>query len=400
MKAIKYKHLRFQDRLFIQDRLDSASSFTTISKALGKDRTTIAREVKKNRFVMSNGNRPVKGTCPKIENKAPFVCNGCEKMGYCSLKKYRYDAAIAHNNYRHVLKDCRVGYRISKDEISSINEVISPLMINNHHSVYQVYMNHKELLPFSRTTFYRYVDLNLLNVRNIDLPRKVRFKLKKKIEEEPRVKTDPKVKLGRFFDDFKDYMENYSDASIVEMDTVIGTQGGKGGKCLLTLLFRKCKLMLIYPLPYKKPIHVIHALDNIKSILGKDEFSKWFEVILTDNGSEFLDPSRIECDPNNGEKLVNLFYCDPHRSWQKGMLEKNHEFIRYVLPKGTSFAGLSEDDCILLANHINSIPRDSLNGKTPYQLAELLMPKENLDKLHLISIPPDEVCLAPKLLKK
>jgi len=143
-------------------------------------------------------------------------------------------------NIVFTLSDCRKGYHVSKDIIADINEVITPLMVNNHHSVYQVYQNHKDILPFSKATFYRYVDAGLLNVKNIDLPRKVRFKVKKKVEE-PRNKVDPTVKSGRFYRDFQSYIAEHPDASIVEMDTVIGTHGGKGGKCFLTLLFRKNK---------------------------------------------------------------------------------------------------------------------------------------------------------------
>ena len=62
-----------------------------------------------------------------------------------------------------------------------------------------------------------------------------------------------------------------------------------------------------------------------------------------------------------------IFYCDPMASWQKGRLEKDHEFIRYVLPKGTTFSGLTQPKAILLANHINRTTRASLNGCTPFE---------------------------------
>ena len=186
-------------------------------------------------------------------------------------------------------------------------------MIYKNHSVNQVFVSHKELLPFSKTTFYKYIDLGILNVRNIDLQRKVRFKVKKEYDYN-RVKHDSNIKNGRFYSDFKDYIEFHPDASIVEMDTVIGTSGGKGGKCMLTLLFRKFNFMLIYLLPYKKSVYVTETFNNIKKILGIDEFKRIFEVILTDNGTEFYDPESIEIDLNTGEKVCSLFYCDPNCS--------------------------------------------------------------------------------------
>lgn len=119
-------------------------------------------------------------------------------------------------------------------------------------------------------------------------------------------------------------MEYHPLASIVEMDTVIGTSGGKGGKCFLTLLFRNFNFMLIYLLPYRKVEYVTAAFEEFRAVLGEDEFSRLFEVILTDNGSEFSDPISIECSLKTGDRLSKVFYCDPNSSWQKGSIEKNH----------------------------------------------------------------------------
>ena len=189
-------------------------------------------------------------------------------------------------------------------------------------------------------------------------------------------------------------------ASIVEMDTVIGTSGGKGGKCFLTLLFRNSNLMLIILLPYKQSKYVTKAFNMLKKCLGIDEYKRIFQVILTDNGTEFSDPESIEIDYDTGEVVSKVFYCDPNCSWQKGMIEKNHEFIRYVLPKGTSFAGLTQEDCNLLASHINSVPRVSLNNATPYEVAEIFIGKKDLERLEIKKIEYDEVDLSKKLLKK
>ena len=152
-------------------------------------------------------------------------------------------------------------------------------MIYKKHSVNQVYISHPELLPFSKTTFYKYIDLGILNVRNIDLKRKVRFKFKKEYDYS-RNRIKPSIKINRFYSDFKDYLEYHPNASIVEMDTVIGTQGGKGGKCFLTLLFRQFNFMLIYLLPYKKSMYVTEIFNYLKNILGINEFKRLFEIIL------------------------------------------------------------------------------------------------------------------------
>lgn len=396
MKAKKYKHLSFEDRCVIEEFLNHNFNFTKISNRLQKNRTCISKEVLKHRFLRgtASADRPC---C--FESKPPYVCNGCDKFNHCKRQKYSYSSHIAFNEYKQTLITSRTNLNITKEQIVSINEIISPLMIYKNHSVNQVYIEHSDLLPFSKTTFYKYIDLGILNVRNIDLPRKVKWKLKKEYDYH-KDKVDTSIKVGRFYTDFKDYMEFHPNASIVEMDTVIGTQGGKGGNCFLTLLFRQFNFMLIYLMPYKKSVYVNEIFNDLKALLGIDEFKRLFEVILTDNGTEFSDPESIEFDMNTGEKICSLFYCDTNCSWQKGSIEKNHEYIRYILPKGTSFASLTQDDCYLIVSHINSTPRLSLNNHSLYDSILLFLGHNNIDKLKIKKIDYNDIDLSYRLLRK
>ncbi len=391
------KHLSFEDRCIIEEYLNHNFNFTQIANRINKYRTTVARDVKKHRYLRTTNSCNNQPCC--FESKPPYVCNGCSKFNNCRKIRCSYSHDVAFNEYKQNLINTRANLRITKEEIASINDTISPLMINKHHSVNHVYISHPELLPFSKSTFYKYIDLGIFNVRNIDLNRRVKFKVKKEYDY-MRDKVDTKIKIGRFYSDFKYYMAFNPNASIVEMDTVIGTRGGKGGKCMLTLLFRKYNFMLIYLLPYKQSKYVNTIFNIIKSRLGDDEFKRLFEVVLTDNGTEFSDPESIEINPETGEKLCFLFFCDPNCSWQKGSIEKNHEFIRYILPKGTFFASLSQNDCYLMASHINSIPRLSLNNVSPFEEAYNFIGQSNMDKLHIKKIEYYDINLTIRLLKK
>ena len=399
MKPKKYKHLSFEDRCVIEEFLNSNYNFTQIANRIGKDRTTISHEIKKHRFLRTTSKCNNQPCC--FDSKPPYVCNGCSKFNSCKKQRYSYSHDVAYNEYLKVLIKSRSHLKITKEEIASINDVISPLMIHKHHSVNHVFISHSDILNFSKSTFYKYIDLGILNVRNIDLQRKVRFKINKEYSTiQSREKCNPKIKIGRFYTDFKDYIEHNPNASIVEMDTVIGTSGGKGGKCFLTLLFRQYNFMLIYLLPYKQSKYVTETFNFIKKLIGIDEFKRLFEVILTDNGSEFFDPESIEIDISSGEKVSSIFYCDPSCSWQKGSIEKNHEYIRYILPKGSSFAGLTQDDCYLIASHINSTPRISLNNHSPYEVALLFLGQDNINKFNIKKIDNDDIDLSIRLLKK
>ena len=149
-------------------------------------------------------------------------------------------------------------------------------------------------------------------------------------------------------------------------DTVKGTRNN--GKTLLTMIFNNCSLMLVFLMPDGKKQSVIKVFDNLTKALGIKGFRETFPVILTDNGGEFKDVLALEYTQNNYPR-TKVFYCDPMASWQKPHIEKNHEFIRYVLPKGSSFDDFNQEHITLLTNHINSLARDSLNGKTPFSIA-------------------------------
>ena len=124
---------------------------------------------------------------------------------------------------------------------------------------------------------YNYIDQNKLSIRNIDLPRRVRYPKGKT----KRVPKDTSIRVGRTYEDFENYLKDNPDTSVVEMDTV---EGKKGGKVLLTFLFRNSKLMLAFILKDKTSNSVFSVFNWIESILGNTLFEKTFPVILTDNG--------------------------------------------------------------------------------------------------------------------
>ena len=417
------KHLSIDNRKSIENLLNMGCNFTEISNVIKKHRTTISREVYNHRIMKepryfnsgyseciyhksckNRGNKPCmkkcnnykETTCSKTINP-PYVCNGCIKKEFCKLRRFFYDYSLAQNDYNDLLVESRNSIYLTKSKINDINSKIKPLIVDNKQSINQVFINHPEILSMSKSSFYKYIDSGVFDIKNIDLRRKVKLKFKE--EKESRVKRDPLIKINRTYKDFLKYIEVNPDASIVEMDTVIGTSGGKGGKCFLTLLFRKSKIMLIYLLPYKKAEYVTEVFFNIKKQIGIENFKKYFEVILTDNGTEFSDPDSIEFHPITGEKFCNIFYCDSNSSWQKGTLERNHEYIRYILPKGTSFSFMTQEKCNILASHINSVPRESLNNKTPYEVFEFLDNSELLSMLNITKISKDAVNLTKKIFK-
>lgn len=413
-------HLVIDERQKIEECLNENLNFTQIGKLIDKDRTSIRNEIKNHIEIIKrteHGNsvhcsylkdcikytgKACKKKCEnyseakcELLNKPPYVCNGCKSKRYCRYEKKYYRYLKAQKEYTKELTDARNGIRISPKEVSNINNSISTLIKEQKHSVNQIYINNPDQISFSKTTFYKYIDLGIFTFRNIDLPRRVRYKAS---TSKRRTRKETLIRVNRTYKDFNCYLQNnnYRDISIVQMDTV---EGIKGGKVFLTLLFENHNLMLIYLLDTKTKEAVNNIFNKLKKDLGEKEFKRLFEVILTDNGSEFFGADNIECN-EKGNKIVSLFYCDPSASYQKGALEKNHEYIRYYLPKHSSFDDLTQEQVNLMNNHINSIPRDSLKSLTPYVSSSSLLSDFAKEKLNLKYIEPNLVNLNPILLKR
>ena len=291
-----------------------------------------------------------------------------------------------------MLVQSRQGFAISYDELKRIDDVVTPL-IKQGQSVHHICQNNADIIMRDEKTIYNYIDAGLLSVKNIDLPRKSRYRVRKKKRA---VRIDKKCFDGRCYDDFLLFLGLYPDICITEMDTV---EGHKGGKVLLTIYFRNCELMLAFLREANTARSVTNIFNILYETLGREVFMNLFPVILTDRGSEFTDPLSIECD-ENGEIRARVFYCDPQRPDQKGGCEVSHEMIRRILPKGKSFNNLTQSDVNLMMSHINSYARKKLGNQTPYRLFSSFYGETQLQKLNIQQIPPNKINLTPKLLNK
>ena len=365
----KNTHLTLSDRIAIEVGLRERKSFSAIAVELGKDPTTISKEVRTHiKLKQAGGYNPcvirkdckhygdlchpckftygkschscyqtkcfeacpdfLQAQCSKL-SKPPYVCNGCQQRQSCKLERHLYEAKSAQKEYEATRSESRQGFAVTPAELDRIDQIISPL-IKQGQSIHQICMNNADEIMLDERTIYNYVDAGLLSVGNIDLPRKVRYKVRKK---KPSVRVDKQCHLGRTYEDFLEYTAANPDTPVVEIDSV---EGRKGGKVLLTVFFRNSNLMLAFLRDRNTARSVTEVFEWLYETLGHEQYCRLFPIILTDRGSEFTDPVSIECT-KFGEIRSRVFYCDPQRSDQKGGCEVTHEFIRRVLPKGTSF---------------------------------------------------------------
>jgi len=428
----KNKHFTSDERLQIEHMLKEQTSLSQIAEKLGKSKSTISREIRARAIPSDKGapfrvrNRCVGRTdcnkrnlcmdkkrcnrkcslcklcneiCPDYEEQvcyklyaSPYCCNGCLDEHKCVLRKKFYLNKKAHEAYREMLIESRVGVNITEDELLILDELVSPL-IRRGQSVHHILKNNADKFNISEKSIYRYVDGGLLTAKNIDMPRVVRIKPRK---TKPVVhKVDSSCRIGRTYAEYEALIKE-TPVPVVEMDSVIGRVGGK---VLLTLLFTSCDFMLAFIRERNSSQSVIEVFDWLYGLLGTKTFKKLFPLLLTDNGSEFSNPLKLEFD-KDGRKRTRIFYCDPYSSFQKPHVEINHAFIRRVLPRGKSFDNLEQPDINLIMSHINSYGREKLNDKTPLEMFSFFYGKNTAKILGISKILPNDIMLKPELLKK
>lgn len=396
-----YTQLNKEDRDSIEDLLRKGYNFTYIGNIIKRDRTAISKEVRRNRIVKSSfytlfnekGIKIAVNNCEKLR-KPPYVCNNCSVKNSCSKYHLYYNSKAAQSHADEIKTESRKGIDATEEEINIINKNIVPLIKNKKQSVNQIYSNHPDILPFTKTTFYTYVNNGIINLTNLDLPRKVKYKKRKKTENK-KYKKDTSILINRTYEDYIIRLdeERNKKLNIWQLDTVIGLQTDK--KCLLTFLFVETNFMIIRLLNKKDIYNVDEEFTKIKNTLGSELYKEVIDIILTDNGIEFYDPIHLEYNLDTGEKLCSVYYCHPNSPDEKPEIEKNHEYIRYVLPKKSSFENLTKEDIKLLEDNINNIPRDILGGKTPYELTKEKLP-ELIKRIDSHYIEPDDVTLNKK----
>lgn len=414
-------HLTESHRIKIEHYLNENYSYRKIAELLNVNVSTISREVKRNIRTYSISNHMVivecihkdncerlKGSskskmcsinCPDYElrkcdrfstKNAKPVCNSCPNNAKCKLARKKYIANVANNKYELRIL-LRPKIRITQEQFDFINKLFSEKMAKGQ-SISVIYQNHKDEIMISENTVRNYLKRGLLKSNQLDMIRP-RFTANKSVKR--RVIKNVDLLNGRTYEDYINYTKE-KDILIVQLDTVVGKL--VDNKKILTIHWPSFHFQIGILLEKLSPAFVNNALMELKNKLGLETYKILFQVILTDNGIEFSLLDEIEND-ENGKLITKVFFCDPYKSSQKGSCERNHEFIRYVLPKGVSFDNLNQKDVDLIFSHINSTPRNSLGFKTPFELFKTAFGIEVLRILNINEINKDDVHLKPELIK-
>lgn len=418
----KNLHLTVQERIIIEKGIENGSTKAAIALTIGKDKSTVGKEIKKHRELVHKSSYKI--NCANMKNcshnhvcdncadfkpftcnrrdRSPGACNGCSKYTYYRYDKYRYKADFSHKKYREDLVDSRTGINMSYEECKAMADIIVPL-IKAGHSPYHIVTNHPEL-NISEKTLYSYIENGIFRefgLLDIDLRIKTKRKITKKASNKYKKREDKKYLNGRTYDDFINYTAENKNLSVVEMDTVYNN--GSTGPFMQTFKFLDYSFMFIVYQEEKTAKSMVEGVDLLEKILGEDLFSEEVAIIKTDRGSEFCDAEGFEKEENESRR-TRIFYCDPMASGQKGSLENNHKEIRYICPKENDLKDLglnSQEKANLIVSHINSQSKEHLKGKSPLEVMEFMNPAlyQKFKDFGIERINKDNIVLKPYLLK-
>ena len=418
----KNLHLTVQERIIIEKGIENGSTKAAIALTIGKDKSTVGKEIKKHRELVHKSSYKI--NCANMKNcshnhvcvncadfkpftcnrrdRSPGACNGCSKYTHCRYDKYRYKADFSHKKYREDLVDSRTGINMSYEECKAMADIIVPL-IKAGHSPYHIVTNPPEL-NISEKTLYNYIENGIFRefgLLDIDLRKKTKRKITKKASNKYKKREDKKYLNGRTYDDFINYTAENKNLSVVEMDTVYNN--GSTGPFMQTFKFLDYSFMFIVYQEEKTAKSMVEGVDLLEKILGEDLFSEEVAIIKTDRGSEFCDAEGFEKEENESRR-TRIFYCDPMASGQKGSLENNHKEIRYICPKENDLKDLglnSQEKANLIVSHINSQSKEHLKGKSPLEVMEFMNPAlyQKFKDFGIERINKDNIVLKPYLLK-
>lgn len=407
-------HLTLDERKIIQKGIESRSTKKSIADTIGKDPTTISKEIRKHRQLhprntvnypnicvhrktcgncFSKCERYKEQTC-KRRDKSPGACNKCPNSSKCHLDKYFYYAEKANSEYVYDLHDSREGINLTTLERNELASILVPL-VNQGQSIYQILSTHSEIKQ-SEKCIYNYIDMGVFKnegLINLSLKEKVN---RKQFKNKYKKRKEPSNYEGHKYKDYLDFKKENSSFKTTEMDTVMNSLSGP---YIQTFYFEGTDLMIGILHHEKTSASMASSLNDFQEKLTTDEFSKLFGLILTDRGVEFEIINLFLFTPNTEEVRLNIFYCDPMCSHQKPHVENNHNYIRDIIPNEVDISNITQKDINLMFDHINSTPRESLNGKTPYEMFEFLYGSDLLLKLGVNKIDRDNVILKPYLLK-
>ena len=363
-KDSKNSKLSINDRMLIQACIAKGEPAASIAERIGFSVSTVYREIKRG----SKTRNPGAKKCEKTRRIG--ICNFCGKRRYCSLEKRFYDYEGADEESRRKRSEARSGTRIPSERLAQLDSLSQ--QIRDTGSIHHVFVANEWAGEICcERTLRRLVYSGALSVKPHELRRYVRFKrgLPKSQKAKRIIIRDVRALVGRTYGDFLAYTAAHRRAIVTQYDSVVGKREDK--KAILTITFPRFNLQIGRLITKGDPSSAKRAIVAVMSKLIQAGFPDALEVCLCDNGTEFASFYEVEdAAKRAGAPKCRAFYARPYRSNDKAECERNHEFVRYVFPKGKSLDGLTQESVDSAFDNINSLVRAGKGNRTPSEAAE------------------------------
>ena len=407
----KFNHFTTHDRINLQAAILKHTSLDIVAIKFGKTPSSIYRELKNNSIIKEGrktcSHCAICKKCKKIKyikscpqfvpieceklKKFPYVCNACEMKMFCMRTKIYYNCESAIKKYKNVLSTARRTIKLVPDQLDVIDEILFDRVNTKGQGLHHIYVTNEEIKTLiCERTLRRYIYRGIFRTKPHNLRRYCSFEHKKAPIPKRNIRKIERLEC-RTFDYFLKRIEVEGESRVFQYDSVIGKKNDK--KAILTVT-HVCTNFQFGILVNKDSSESVNAaFDNLKNIFGEN-FKDIFRINLSDNGTEFLDFYLNEDLKNE----IFIYYTDPYKSYNKAECERNHEFIRYFIPKGISLDSLTQEKINEMFSHINSYVREALDDLTPYEAFKKEFGEDVIAKLQIKFIEPQNVNFNLKLL--
>lgn len=353
----KYTHLSERERYKIEALLESKKAVQEIAVLLGRNRSTIHREIKR-------------GTIKRIH--------------YDLTEKKRYRANVAQTDYTHKCLNRERSLKIGKDR--RLEAYIRKKIVQDRFSPDAIIGQIKAKgLKFERMictkTLYNYIDAGIFfGISHKDLWEK---RKQKKRSYKTVVRVTTRNRRARSIEDRPKEAVDRTEYGHWEGDSVKSARRAKTG--LLTLTERKTRQEVIIKVPQATHEAVQDAFDKLEREIG-GQFKIKFKSITFDNGSEFLNWQSLEASVlKPGEQRTTIYFAHAYSSWERGTNENHNRMIRRFVPKGYDIGGFNDKEIKVVEDWMNNYPRRILGYNTPNEAAQDLQGNRDL-KLQSVAV--------------
>ena len=362
----KFKHLTPEDRISIEILHTAGFNNAFIGAFVGKDRSSIKREIDKNAIEIWDIN----------STKSPYKEKKQINIKYYSSEKAQKNA---EENKLKNRKKCKLDrYPNLRWAVVALlkekNIDYSPDVIANLSKEGKI----KEAeTSVGTNAIYRAVKARKYGLTINDLPHGRGYYKKQDNNPHTQTKEISERKKEISIEVMPEEIKNKETDTHFEGDSVVGVKKGTH-QTLITLVNTASQFLLIRRSENKTGQATVDTLDRLEEDIP--QLSEIMESLLLDNGIEF---SKIEemmkSAKDKDKKRFQVYFTHPYASYERGCNENKNRMIRRYFKKGKLVEDLSDEDILNIARKINNMPRKALGYKTPLEVFESNLKKKGID---------------------